>query len=63
MPGIRVCFKIDGPHVFGIGALRFAVYRAFVEPRVLAGSSVDRVDVDNRHLLVQHFRLGLYQLA
>lgn len=63
VPRGQVRFEVDGADVLEVRSLRFSVNRTLVELRIFAGCRVYRVDVDDRHLLVQHFRLRLNQLA
>lgn len=53
---IEVRLKVNGAHVFLVGALRLPINRALVQPRILAGRRIYGVNVDDRHLLVQHLR-------
>ena len=62
VPGADVALEVDGPDVVDVGPRRLPVDGALVQLRVLAGGRVDGVDVDHRHLLVQHLRPGLDQL-
>lgn len=60
---IEVRLKINGAHVLEVCALWFPVDRTLVQLGILAGSRVDGVYVDNRHLFIEHLHFGLNQLA
>lgn len=63
MARIEVRLKVNRANILLVGALRLPIDRTLVQLRVLAGGRVDRVDVDDGHLFVQHLGLGLDQFA
>lgn len=63
MPGRQIRFEVNRADVLQVGSLRFSVDGALVELRILAGRRVYRVDVNDRHLLVQNLRLRFNQLS
>ncbi len=62
-PGPDVTLEVDGADVVEVRPLRLPVDGALVQLGVLPGGGVDGVDVDDRHLLVQHLGAGLHELA
>ena len=63
VPRADVALEVDGPDVVDVGPGRFPVDGALVQLRVLSGRRVDGVDVDHRHLLVQHLRPGFDEFS
>ena len=63
MARANVAFKVNRADVVEIGPSGLPIYRALVQAPVLAGRRVDRIHVDDRHLLKQHLGLGLHKLS
>ena len=63
MPWSYVRLEVNGCDVVALGSSRLPVDRALEQPAVLPGRRVDGVDVDHRHLLVEHLASCLQQLS
>ena len=63
MPGADVALEVDGADVVPLCPGGFPVDGTLEHPGILAGRAADGVDVDDGHLLVQHFGPGLDQFA
>lgn len=63
MSWIVLRLEVDGTNVLQIGPLRLSVDRTFVQFRIFSCGRVYGVDVYDRHLLVENFRLAFDQFA
>lgn len=63
MPWRQIRFEVNRADVFKVGSLGLSVDGTLVELRILAGGCVDSVNINDRHLLVEHLRLRLDQLS
>ena len=63
MPGIDVCFQVDGSDVRDRVADGFSVDGALVHARIFSGRWLNGVHVNDGHRVVEHFGLGFDQFA
>lgn len=60
---IEIRFEINGTDVFAVGSLRLSIDGTFIQLWILAGSGVDGINIDDRHLFIQHLYLRFNQFA